>query len=71
MKLNPLVGSLSLYDMVGTHGVATDLSHVNTKAAVTVRERRSRARCGVRRWRAAVAVSTARVSGHERRAAAC
>jgi hypothetical protein len=42
MKMNPLVGSLSLYDMVGTHGVAADLSHMNTRAHVTVRARGGR-----------------------------
>ena len=35
---NPAVGSLSLYDMVGTPGVAADLSHINTSAKVEVRQ---------------------------------
>ncbi|CAM6095116.1 unnamed protein product [Calypogeia fissa] len=34
MKLNPLVTHLSLYDIVGTPGVAADISHVNTPAEV-------------------------------------
>eukprot|EP00898_Chlorokybus_atmophyticus_P006998 jgi/Chlat1/729/Chrsp104S01214 len=34
MKLNPLVTHLSLYDIAGTPGVATDLSHINTGAKV-------------------------------------
>ena len=33
---NPAVGALSLYDMVGTPGVAADLSHINTSAKVEV-----------------------------------
>ena len=37
LKMNPSVSHLSLYDMVGTPGVAADLSHVNTKAVVTAR----------------------------------
>jgi malate dehydrogenase len=32
MKLNPLVSELSLYDIVNTPGVATDLSHIDTRA---------------------------------------
>ena len=39
MKMNHLVGSLTLYDMVGTEGVACDLSHMNTKASVKARTR--------------------------------
>ncbi|XP_008225206.1 PREDICTED: malate dehydrogenase, mitochondrial-like [Prunus mume] len=35
MKLNPLVSSLSLYDIAGTPGVAADVSHVNTLAQVS------------------------------------
>ncbi|KAG9146138.1 hypothetical protein Leryth_015921 [Lithospermum erythrorhizon] len=35
MKLNPLVSSLSLYDLAGTPGVAADTSHVNTRSQVT------------------------------------
>ncbi|GAA0185166.1 dehydrogenase [Lithospermum erythrorhizon] len=34
MKLNPLVSSLSLYDLAGTPGVAADTSHVNTRSQV-------------------------------------
>ncbi len=31
------MGHLSLFDVMGTPGVATDLSHMNTKAKVEVR----------------------------------
>ncbi|BEJ17864.1 hypothetical protein CspHIS471_0701320 [Cutaneotrichosporon sp. HIS471] len=34
LKLNPTITELSLYDVVNAHGVATDLSHINTPAAV-------------------------------------
>jgi malate dehydrogenase len=34
MKLNPLVSSLSLYDIAGTPGVAADVSHINSPAFV-------------------------------------
>ncbi|KAL0903937.1 hypothetical protein M5K25_026001 [Dendrobium thyrsiflorum] len=34
LKLNPLVSSLSLYDIAGTPGVAADVSHINTRAEV-------------------------------------
>ncbi|ERN13948.1 hypothetical protein AMTRI_Chr01g110880 [Amborella trichopoda] len=34
MKLNPLVSSLSLYDIAGTPGVAADVSHINTRSQV-------------------------------------
>ena len=34
MKLNPLVSSLSLYDLAATPGVAADVSHINTRALV-------------------------------------
>merc|ERR1712055_311882 len=34
-KNSPLVTKLSLYDIVGTPGVAADLSHIDSKAAVT------------------------------------
>ncbi|XP_061349648.1 malate dehydrogenase, mitochondrial-like isoform X2 [Gastrolobium bilobum] len=34
MKLNPLVSSLSLYDIGGTPGVAADVSHINTRSQV-------------------------------------
>ena len=37
MKLNPLVSSLSLYDIAGTVGVAADVSHINTPALVRPR----------------------------------
>ncbi|KAL2944520.1 Malate dehydrogenase mitochondrial [Bienertia sinuspersici] len=35
MKLNPLVSTLSLYDLAGTPGVAADCSHINTRAQVS------------------------------------
>uniref|UniRef100_A0A915E3B9 Malate dehydrogenase n=1 Tax=Ditylenchus dipsaci TaxID=166011 RepID=A0A915E3B9_9BILA len=35
LKSNPLISKLALYDIVGTPGVAADLSHVNTPAQVT------------------------------------
>lgn len=35
MKLNPLVSSLSLYDIAGTPGVAADVSHINTRSQVS------------------------------------
>ncbi|KAJ3346996.1 malate DEHYDROGENASE, NAD-dependent, partial [Kappamyces sp. JEL0680] len=35
LKANPLVTELALYDIVNTPGVAADLSHINTPAAVT------------------------------------
>jgi malate dehydrogenase len=35
MKLNPLVSSLSLYDIAATPGVAADVSHINSPALVT------------------------------------
>lgn len=34
MKLNPLVSSLSLYDIANTPGVAADVSHINSRAEV-------------------------------------
>ncbi|CAL0328871.1 unnamed protein product [Lupinus luteus] len=34
LKLNPLVSSLSLYDIGGTPGVAADVSHINTRSEV-------------------------------------
>ena len=37
---NPHVSHLSLYDMVGTPGVAADVSHMNTRAKVEVNARR-------------------------------
>jgi malate dehydrogenase len=33
LKTDPLVTSLSLYDIRGAPGVAADISHVNTKAS--------------------------------------
>ncbi|KAJ7968679.1 malate dehydrogenase [Quillaja saponaria] len=36
VKLNPLVSSISLYDIAGTPGVAADVSHINTRAKVEV-----------------------------------
>jgi len=35
LKKHPLVDELALYDIVNAPGVATDLSHINTKAKVT------------------------------------
>ncbi len=34
LKMNPLVGALSLYDVVATPGVGADLGHINTGAPV-------------------------------------
>ncbi|XP_062097012.1 malate dehydrogenase 1, mitochondrial [Humulus lupulus] len=34
MKLNPLVSSLSLYDIAATPGVAADVSHINARSEV-------------------------------------
>ena len=42
LKMNPLVSSLSLYDIANTPGVAADLSHCNTPAQAR-RARRQRA----------------------------
>ncbi len=36
-QMNPYVSHLSLYDVVGTPGVAADISHINSKAQVKVR----------------------------------
>ena len=36
-QINPNVSSLALYDVVGTPGVAADISHINSKAQVKVR----------------------------------
>ncbi len=36
MKMNPLVGELSLYDVVGTPGVGADLSHIDTAPKVVL-----------------------------------
>lgn len=35
LKLSPHVGELSCYDIVGTPGVAADLSHIPTPARIT------------------------------------
>lgn len=35
LKNNPSITSLSLYDIVGTPGVAADLSHIETRSKVT------------------------------------
>ena len=35
LKQSPLLKELSLYDVVNTPGVATDLSHIDTAAQVT------------------------------------
>ena len=34
LKMNPMVGALSLYDVVATPGVGADLGHINTGAPV-------------------------------------
>ena len=34
MQLSPYVSELALYDIAGTPGVAADVSHINSKAAV-------------------------------------
>lgn len=34
LKQSPLISKLSLYDIVGTPGVAADLSHIETKPQV-------------------------------------
>ena len=39
-QINPNVSSLALYDVVGTPGVAADISHINSKAQVKVRHKR-------------------------------
>ena len=38
--MNPYITSLALYDVVGTPGVAADVSHINSKAQVKVRHGR-------------------------------
>lgn len=35
LKQSPLISNLALYDIVGTPGVAADLSHIETPAQVT------------------------------------
>lgn len=39
-QMNPYITSLALYDVVGTPGVAADVSHINSKAQVKVRHGR-------------------------------
>ena len=34
LQLSPYVSELALYDIAGTPGVAADVSHINSKAAV-------------------------------------
>lgn len=34
LKGSPLIGELSLYDIVGTEGVGADLSHIDSSAKV-------------------------------------
>ena len=34
LKASPLIGELSLYDIVGTEGVAADLSHIDSSVKV-------------------------------------
>ena len=34
LKLNPRVSNLALYDIRGSPGVATDISHIDTKSTV-------------------------------------
>ena len=36
LKISPYVSQLSLYDIAGTPGVATDISHINSKAKTAV-----------------------------------
>ena len=40
LKINPLVSSLSLYDIRGAPGVAADVSHVDTASEVSRTTRR-------------------------------
>ncbi len=35
LKQSPLISKLALYDIIGTPGVAADLSHIETRAQVT------------------------------------
>ena len=35
LKCSPFVDHLAVYDIVSAHGVATDLSHINTKCRVS------------------------------------
>jgi malate dehydrogenase len=35
LKCSPLIDHLTMYDIVNTPGVATDLSHINTKCRVS------------------------------------
>ena len=41
LKISPYVSQLSLYDIAGTPGVATDISHINSKAKASVSLRSS------------------------------
>lgn len=41
LKISPYVSQLSLYDIAGTPGVATDISHINSKAKAAVSHRSS------------------------------
>ena len=36
LKASPLIGELSLYDIVGTEGVAADLSHIDSSVKVHI-----------------------------------
>lgn len=45
LKISPYVSQLSLYDIAGTPGVATDISHINSKAKASVSHRSSRLYC--------------------------
>lgn len=60
-QMNPAVSSLSLYDVANVKGVASDISHVNTKAKTTVRGAR-----GPHSARAALAGDSRRAGGDSR-----
>lgn len=45
LKISPYVSQLSLYDIAGTPGVATDISHINSKAKASVRHQSSTVCC--------------------------
>jgi hypothetical protein len=36
LQISPLVSDLALYDIVGTPGVAADISHINSRAVTKV-----------------------------------
>ena len=36
LQISPLVSDLALYDIVGTPGVAADISHINSRAITKV-----------------------------------